>query len=192
MNHQLHLFTKRKPRKLPECKEFCQPIPSCPGYWATPGGQIIGRRGWILSPVAVKGGYLRVGVTVNGKHTCHLVHRLVCEAFRGQPSSDAYHAAHRDHDPANNRPSNLRWATPIENAQDKRSNGSFIAGERAPNAKLTREKVNEIREFYRQHRHGRQLEPGQRQQLASKYGVSGSTISNAVERHWNSGDGGVS
>ena len=56
-----------------------------------------------------------------------LVHRLTCMAFHGEPPAKwpKYHAAHCDGDPLNNRPDNLRWATPKENIADKRLHGTL-------------------------------------------------------------------
>jgi len=47
-----------------------------------------------------------------------LVHRIVCQAFWGDPPSERHEVAHKDGNKKNNRISNLRWATPSENTYD--------------------------------------------------------------------------
>lgn len=53
-----------------------------------------------------------------------LVSRLVLEAFRGPAPSSTHQAAHGDGCKSNNTLSNLRWATPVENHQDKLRHGT--------------------------------------------------------------------
>jgi len=43
------------------------------------------------------------------------VHRIVCTAFHGEPSSDRHVVDHIDTNRANNRPENLRWVSRLEN-----------------------------------------------------------------------------
>ncbi|WP_208609489.1 HNH endonuclease signature motif containing protein [Streptomyces atriruber] len=43
-------------------------------------------------------------------------HFLVCVAFHGPRPTASHQVAHGDGDPTNNRPCNLRWATPAENS----------------------------------------------------------------------------
>lgn len=64
-------------------------------------------------------GYVTVSLVVNGRQKAMRVHRLVLLAFTG-PAPDGYHGCHYpDPDKANNRPENLRWDTPSENAKDR-------------------------------------------------------------------------
>lgn len=55
-------------------------------------------------------------------------HRLVCTAFNGERPDDKRHCAHRDGNSHNNIPENLYWATPKENAADKRRHGTLPYG----------------------------------------------------------------
>lgn len=73
-----------------------------------------------------------------------LVHRLVAEAFIG-PVPMGMEVAHNDGDASNNHRPNLRYATSIENAGDKRQHGTVLRGEQVGNAKLTEATVREIR-----------------------------------------------
>lgn len=64
----------------------------------------------IMSLTTVKGGYLRVSLSKNGKRNSYLVHRLVAEAFipncENKPTVN-----HKDHNVKNNSVENLEWAT---------------------------------------------------------------------------------
>jgi hypothetical protein len=71
-----------------------------------------------------RAGYLSVMLCVNGSGKIHLIHRLVLLAFVG-PCPDGKEGAHKDGDPANNRLTNLYWATKKENAADKERHGKF-------------------------------------------------------------------
>lgn len=66
-----------------------------------------------------KNGYARVSYR-NGTAS---VHRLVCEAFNGPAPFPNAMVLHRDDVKLNNTPTNLRWGTMKENAEDARRNG---------------------------------------------------------------------
>lgn len=91
-------------------------------------------------------GYMRVSVRTKNKNTD--VHPMVCEAFHGLCPSPVHEAAHWDGSRDNNRESNLRWATRLENAADKTRHGSQTKGEQVAMSKLTTQKVLEIRQKY--------------------------------------------
>lgn len=57
----------------------------------------------------------RMIIRINGLGKTFKVARLVCEAFHGPPPFELAVVMHRDDDPANNRPDNLKWATQKEN-----------------------------------------------------------------------------
>ncbi len=97
----------------------------------------------------VKGKILKPGhcngyevVAVAGVHK--YVANLVALAFIG-PRPTGLEVAHGDGLKVNNRPGNLRYATPIENAADKIDHGTCGRGEKCWNSILTNEKVHEIR-----------------------------------------------
>jgi hypothetical protein len=97
------------------------------------------------------------------------VHRLVLEVF-WPTDRDGLHAAHDNGDRMDNRLANLRWATPKENAADKRRHGTWQVGERAGSARLTDEQANEIR--------SRRASGTRVASLAAEYGVCRNTITN--------------
>ena len=82
----------------------------------------------------------------DGKRLSYSAHRLVLFAFVGEPPSEKHECAHFDGDPANNHVSNLRWATPAENAQDKIRHGTTREG----NKKFTEAQVLRMREMREQ------------------------------------------
>jgi hypothetical protein len=93
-------------------------------------------------------GYMRVTLFRYGEQRDHFVHRLVCLAFLGPPPTDRHQAAHSDGTTDNNRLTNLSWKTPSENAADALAHGRYLRGERAHHAKLTGDKVREMRRLY--------------------------------------------
>lgn len=87
------------------------------------------RPGWVLKPIQQKsrGGYLSVHLHSAGKRRALArVHRIVAEAFHG--TSDLPLVRHLDGNPKNNRPENLAWGTPAENAADRVRHGRQFLG----------------------------------------------------------------
>jgi hypothetical protein len=155
--------------------EFWKPIPSAQNYEASSLGRIRRaapgkktRVGAIIKPKVERNGYLRVSIYHGGIGVMASVHRLVCEAFHGAPALMGQHVAHTDGDKLNNRSDNLRWASPLENEEDKRRHGTTARGERQGASRLTEEQVREIKRVPSRHGLGRDL--------ATKFNVSPSTI----------------
>lgn len=69
-------------------------------------------------------GYPTVKLSINGKTIKRKVHRLVCLAFHGNPSSDQLEVRHIDGTRTNNRVNNLTWGTRSENALDRQRHGT--------------------------------------------------------------------
>jgi len=72
------------------------------------------------------------------------VHAHVCEMLHGQKPEGRYEVAHKCGNPTCCAPEHLRWATPHENALDKRGHGTMPRGERHAFAKLSDAEVDEI------------------------------------------------
>lgn len=89
--------------------------------------------GGVLKP-GLSRGYARYILCVDGKHLSRSGHALVCAAFNGPKPSPEMHCAHRDGCKLNNTPSNLYWATPLENAADRERHGKTHRGPRSPDA----------------------------------------------------------
>jgi|688.fasta_scaffold962742_2 hypothetical protein len=75
-----------------------------------------------LSPWSDPQGRQQVTLTINSNTKSVRVHRLVLEAFIG-PCPSGMVACHWNDDSTDNRLENLRWDTPLANAQDLRRNG---------------------------------------------------------------------
>lgn len=72
---------------------------------------------------------------------------VMCTLAHGPKPAPEYEAAHscgKGHLGCIN-PQHLRWATPKENAEDKKLHGTHRAGSDIPSSKLTEEDVSEIR-----------------------------------------------
>lgn len=67
-------------------------------------------KGRVLKQHPNNGGYMRVGVSVDGKRMNLLVHRIVATCFLPNPNN-LPEVNHRDNNPANNTVSNLEWCT---------------------------------------------------------------------------------
>lgn len=133
-------------------------------------------KGRMLSP-ALSVGYPSVQL---GRGNIVKVHILVAEAFLG-PRPEGMYVCHNNSDRTDARLSNLRYDTPQNNQRDRRAAGTLTNGEKHPAAKLCQSSVSVIREC---------LNQGHLQaDLAEKFGVSPSTISN-IKRNkvWTDGE----
>lgn len=72
------------------------------------------------------------------------VNRTVCAAFHGAPPSSRHEAAHGDGNSENDAADNLYWATPAENAQDKRRHGTNPNGSKNAQSVLTESSIKDI------------------------------------------------
>jgi hypothetical protein len=133
--------------------------------------------GRIINPWFEANGYLRVALRRDRKTIKMWVQRVIALAFHGEPSSDEMEAAHADGVKTHNFPTNIRWATPKENADDDMRLGLRRMGSKAWNAKLTESQVDEIRRAPRQH--------GIATEMAARYGISrGQLYSVRAGRAW--------
>jgi hypothetical protein len=111
-------------------------------------------RGRILRPQKHSGGYLQV--QLHG--STHLIPWLVLEAFVGARPS-GMEACHNGGDKSDNRLSELRWDTHVDNCKDRIAHGTAPRGERNGSAVLDTAAVLDIRSG------------GDRKALAEQYGV---------------------
>lgn len=114
-----------------ESGEIWMPIPNLPYYQASSRGRIrsltrwvcragvyVLREGMVLTPRENTTGRLQVSVYQDSKAQSRSVHSLVCEAFYGPKPEDKPFACHLNGDHLDNRPENLYWGSPTDNAQD--------------------------------------------------------------------------
>lgn len=153
-------------------------IPGYPDVFATDAGQIFDQR---PVPKHRRGHVANRGIRTPNSHNGYLavglpqkefVHRLVCLAYHGLPEPGQC-VRHLNGDPSDNRPSNLKWGSSQENAQDKVAHG------RQNTQRLTAESVLEIRRVLgtpTTFKHADCLA------LAMQYGVTTETIFRAATR----------
>lgn len=123
----------------------------------------------ILRGSITKKGYVSVSLTRDGKEYGRFVHVLVMEAFRG-PKPLGHEVCHWDNNPANNRLSNLRYGTSLDNYEDRERHGTRIRGEKGPGAKITEAQAREIIAA---------LQRGESQAaIAARYGIGQTSVSN--------------
>lgn len=159
-------------------------VPSFPSYLASSLGRIRGPSGKVLKTRGDRKGYLQFNACRDGGIYCARVARCVCEAFHGPAPTPDHEAAHWDGSVDNNVPGNLRWATALENANDRRRHGTILAREAHPRAQLTEEQVAEIKRVYAE-KCATYIKRGTRQRLAEKFGVKVSLIKDIVgNRSW--------
>jgi len=128
-----------------------RPIPSAPNvdYMAGSDGQVYSqtryagfgkkiKTDWYpLSGHRTAKGYRSITMSHESQRRTRNVHRLICEAFHGQPQRKSLQVRHLDGNPDNNAPPNLAWGTQEENWQDRRAHGRVALGEKHHAAKLT-------------------------------------------------------
>lgn len=76
----------------------------------------------VLAPSLFAGKYQKVSFSESGRVTTHSVHVLVALAFHG-PRPAGLHVCHGRRGSLDNRPSNLRYGTPADNARDTVEHG---------------------------------------------------------------------
>lgn len=161
--------------------EIWKPVVGFEGlYWVSTLGRVksvsSGRhRGKILAPLNTGDGRNRVVLFRDGVRYRKRVYRLVAEAFLGP--SGGLNVLHGDDIKDNDRLSNLRYGTHLENAKDAAANGRTTRGLRNRHCKLDEMKVRGIREL---------LAQGVPQaKIAQVYGIGQMTVSHInLRRTW--------
>ncbi len=167
-----------------------KPCPSYLGYSATDDCRIVShrRRGtgknrgsvssidpafsYYLKQCKKNKGYLNVSISFeSGKSRSVGVHQLVADAFHG-PCPTGLQVRHLNGDPKDNRPSNLKYGTAKENADDRKKHGTYQIGGNHPGSKLTDEQAQKIRSL---RSGGKKVKD-----LAAQFLVSTSTIESII------------
>lgn len=86
-------------------------------------GVLQSRRGRVLQTSRMRSGHMQASLWSNNVATLIYVHRLVLLTFIGPPPPDM-ECCHNNGDPADNRLINLRWASHLDNMDDKRRHGT--------------------------------------------------------------------
>lgn len=131
----------------------------------------------ILSPYRHRDGYVEYNVRVN-KRLVHIkAGRAVLLAFKPHADADNLHAAHLDGDRTNNRLSNLKWKTAVENEADKAKHGTKNTGERHGGCRITDADLALMRE-------DRRTNLLSYRALAKKYNISPTHACSLVRGQW--------
>jgi len=117
--------------------------------------------------------YCHVSMYIDGKSVSRGVHCLVLAAFVG-PCPDGMQGLHGDGNTHNNSLENLRWGTPLTNAEDRAGHGTTARGSRQGLSKLTETDVVEIRRLWRAGSYRSKAALGRR------FGVRAITILNVI------------
>lgn len=124
-------------------------------------------------------GYIEVTMGDLKNRTRVRIHRIVALLFVDNPNN-LKEVNHIDRNRANPRADNLEWVTHQENIKHSHSQGAYREigrGVKNPKCKLTEKQVYEIRQMFK--------EGHTKEELASKFGVSKSTIGSIVNnRTW--------
>ena len=100
--------------------------------------------GKILKPQRDSGGYLHVGLSVNGTVKTVLVHQLVAESFIG-PRPEGLIINHKDGNKYNNYADNLEYLSYLDNSRHAVRLGLVAKGEQIAQSKLKAKEVITIK-----------------------------------------------
>lgn len=143
------------PSKQP-CEEW-RPVAGFEGYEVSNWGRM---RSWrirgpgtalraepiLLKPTRATNGYRVVTLYADDGRRCQLrIHVLVLLAFVGPRPPGAQGRHYNERDKGNNAVGNLRWGTAFDNARDRVRHGMAPRGAAVNTAKMTPEKVRDIR-----------------------------------------------
>jgi NUMOD4 motif len=147
-------LTQNGPALVTDTTERWLPVPDFEGYYDVSDlGRVRSVRhmtqaGWrggkVLAQWPDKDGYYRVNLSRQGKITQAAVHVLVLRAFAGEPEP-GQQARHGPNGKQDNRATELCWGTGLDQAGDKRRDGTMARGERQGNAKLSEACIIDIR-----------------------------------------------
>lgn len=151
--------------------------------WSIPRWVVAGKggkrkTGGFLKPNPT-GEYLYVSLFISGMGGKHRpIHQLVLEAFVG-PCPPGMQSCHNNGKSQDNRLTNLRWDTPVNNQQDRRKHGTYFMhgeGPRGATHHLSRLSELAVRRIKRLYACGSLSQS----QLARQYSVSQPSISAIV------------
>lgn len=175
-------------KQASNASEQWRAIPSLPGYEASTEGRIrsldrivVFNGRWGVTHRRHRGKVLRLKIKSNGYRQIysdgrayHHVHRLIAETFHGPAPSPIHEAAHKDRDQGNNRPDNIVWATPLENAAHKTEHGTNPDGEKNGCARLMARQIEPIFDAY--------IAGAKAAHIAALIGVTASQVNHIIAR----------
>lgn len=123
--------------------ETWKPIRQFPGYFISDLGQVKGPRKILKPQLNTHKNVWHVSLHRGERQYTWPIHRLVLEAFVG-PCLDGEEGCHNDGNRANNKLTNLRWDTHVNNEADKVLHGTVARGVSNGAAKVNEPIVLEI------------------------------------------------
>lgn len=151
-------------------KEDWAQVQGLSNYYISSWGRVMTGFGNMVGLLPRKALWDRANIDViadDGKKHRYGVGGLVLQAFVSQ-REEGMECCHVDGNPCNNHVKNLKWGTSAENSADARVHGRALKSSRDRAPKLSREQVNEIKEYFLHFGHKR----GDDTQLAKQYAVS--------------------
>ena len=135
------------------------------------------KRNLLLSLCSDRDGYLLCGIYVDGIRINKRVHRLVAEAFIGNPLCKSQ-VNHKNGIKSDNRLENLEWCTSSENIRHSFDKGlSSQKGEKHAQSKLNQLQVRVIRKLRGDMK---------QKEIGRLFGISFKTVSNIqLDNRWN-------
>ncbi len=140
------------------------------------------KSGWRLRGFIDVDGYLRYALfDSSGSKRLISAHRLVVEAFIGPAPSPDHEIAHNNGSRVSCFFRDLRWATRLQNDNDREIHDTLPQGERNPKAKITEADVRFIRSEYRAIKHSQ----GARSvtELTARFGLCQAQIVRIAKGH---------
>jgi hypothetical protein len=101
-------------------------------------------------------GHLYVHIGVCGKKKKISVHRAVLLAFVGE-APEGFEACHNNGDAKDNRISNLRWDTHLNNNRDRKAHGHYSDNEQHPMCVYSNDVIKELRASDMSHKDAKRL-----------------------------------
>lgn len=108
----------------------------------------VSRNGQYIKGIIDPDGYIRYCIKHEGSSYNVSAHVLVAEAFIGEKPSPKHQVAHNNGSKKLNTPNNLRWATTLENQNDRLLHGTDTRGVGNGRATITEDDVRFIRKKY--------------------------------------------
>lgn len=141
-------------------------------------------KGVYLYPSLDKNGYIKCTLSKDDKRKHLRLHRIVADHFIEKNKNHNLTVNHKDGNKLNNNSLNLEWCTSIENINHAFKIGlRSSSGEKNPKAKLTKDKVIQIRTIFENNIKKYKSRNSLIKELSNKFNVSISTISHIIYKN---------
>lgn len=156
--------------------EVWRPVIGFETYIVSNFGRVKNKEGHLMTPSLRGDKRLYYGLTIDGKS--ETIHRMVAKAFLSNPDG-LKEVNHKDSNKSNNRADNLEWCTREQNMKHASDSGRIKHGSKHSSAKLTEEKVLEIKKLFSENN------KLNRKEIARVYGIDSSNITRLLNgKYW--------